>query len=145
MVAKFKTIFNVFQQLYLVGYQNCLRRKSKALFFPFNMLWIDPYSMYDKWIKSRYQSKTDLYWMKMSVKEIIEETDNLYAQGNYLEVYETLSRIKYNDDPEVQWRICRALFRMSINSSVNAEMREEMISEAYNLMNLAINLGESNM
>lgn len=143
MVAKLKTVFNVFQQLYLTGYQSCCGRKAKALFFPFNLLWADPYSIYDRWIKSRYESRTDTSWTRMSMKEIIEETDNLYAQGDYLEAYEILNKIKCNDDPEVQWRICRALFRMSINSSVNPEMREEMISEAYNLMNSAINAGKS--
>ncbi|KAI4456402.1 hypothetical protein MML48_8g00010868 [Holotrichia oblita] len=145
MVAKFKTIFNVFQQLYLVGYKSCYKRKrSIALLFPFNFLWIDPYSVYDRWIKSRYTSKTDFNWTNMTVKEILDEADNLYAQGDYLEVYEILNRIKFNDDPEVQWRICRALFRMSVNSSVNPEMREEMISEAYTLMNSAANLAKDN-
>lgn len=78
----------------------------------------------------------------MTTFDVVVEADKLYEKGAYLEVYEILNRIKYNDNPEVQWRICRALFKMSVDPNFNPEMREEMISEAYILINLALTLGK---
>lgn len=78
----------------------------------------------------------------MSISDMVEQADKLYEKGDYLEVYEILNRIKYNGNPEVQWRICRALFRMSADPGFGSDMREEMISEAYILINLALTLGK---
>ncbi|KRT85026.1 Anaphase-promoting complex subunit 3 protein [Oryctes borbonicus] len=147
MVIKYKIIFNACKHFYLIGYQRCLRKSAKHILFPlfsFSFFWIDPHMLYDRWIKSKYQTKTDIYWMKMSINDIIEKADKLYEKGNYLEVYEILNRIKYNANSEVQWRICRALFRMSVDPTFNPEMREEMISEAYILINLALTIEKNN-
>lgn len=85
--------------------------------------------------------KVERYWSKKRGEEVIAEADELYEQERYVEVYEMLNRMKFNGNPEVQWRICRVLFNMSMDESYRKGVRKEMIEEGYELMKLAVSLG----
>ncbi|KAF5288337.1 hypothetical protein FQR65_LT12071 [Abscondita terminalis] len=89
-------------------------------------------------------SKINRYWAKRSIIEIIDEADNLFLGEKYLEVYELLNRLKFGDNVEIHWRLCRALFKMSCNKNYTHEVHREMIIEAYNLIEAAIQIDPNN-
>ncbi|KAF2880564.1 hypothetical protein ILUMI_25602 [Ignelater luminosus] len=89
-------------------------------------------------------SKLNRYWVRQSVPEVIQDADRLFDEEKYLEVYELLNRLKFDNNVDVQWRICRALFKMSYDKSVSNVVRNGMIQEAYDLISTSVRLDEGN-
>lgn len=50
------------------------------------------------------------YWLIENLPDLLEEADKLYYEENYLEVYELLNRLKYQDNVEVGCMIMRYFF-----------------------------------
>lgn len=94
-----------------------------------------------------FNEKTDSanrYWIHKTVPEIVAEADKLFEQKKYLEVYELLNRLKFNNSVEVQWRIGRVLFKMSRSDDLSRHIKREMIHEAYDILTAALILGQEN-
>lgn len=86
-------------------------------------------------------SKLNRYWVRQSVPEVIQDADKLFDEEKYLEVYELLNRLKFDNNVDIQWRICRALFKMSCETGVSKVVRSGMIQEAYDLISTTLRLG----
>ncbi|CAH1376395.1 unnamed protein product [Tenebrio molitor] len=93
-------------------------------------------------VSDNVEDKISKYWLGKSVEEVIDEADVLFNQGKYLDVYELLNRLKFCNNVEVQWRIGRALFKLSCQNSINEEVRNEMIHEAYEIIMASLNTVE---
>ncbi|XP_044252668.1 regulator of microtubule dynamics protein 1-like [Tribolium madens] len=89
------------------------------------------------------EDKVTKYWTGKSVDEIIAEADILFDQGKYLQVYELLNRLKFCNNIEVQWRIGRALFKLSHEHEITEEIRREMIDEAYEIIQSSLTTAEN--
>ncbi|KAK9883309.1 hypothetical protein WA026_001489 [Henosepilachna vigintioctopunctata] len=75
------------------------------------------------------------YWPpSKSVEEILEEADRLYEEKNYIQVYEILNRLKYNNNSNVKWRIARVLYQATVDNVLPLDIEREMINEAYELL-----------
>lgn len=85
--------------------------------------------------------KSNRYWLRQSVPEILEDADNLYLKEEYVQVYELLNRAKFNNNVEIQWRICRVLFKMSCQENLSKQVRSGMIEEAFNLISMVMDKG----
>lgn len=83
---------------------------------------------------SNAEDKITKYWTGKTVDEVIAEADILFEEGKYLEVYELLNRLKFCNNIEVQWRIGRALFKLSCQENIKEDIRKEMIQEAYEII-----------
>lgn len=83
------------------------------------------------------------YWTNKSIDELIEEADNLFEAGHYLQVYEILNRLRHYGNIEIHWRVCRTLFKLSSCENVPNNIRERMIIEAYNLIKETMKLDEN--
>lgn len=81
------------------------------------------------------------HWGINNYDELINVADKLFNRGLYLEVYELLNKLKYNNNANVQWRISRVLFKLSSDNTLPIDIRESMIMEAYVIMNDTISLG----
>ncbi|KAJ3645049.1 hypothetical protein Zmor_022737 [Zophobas morio] len=88
------------------------------------------------------EDKISKYWVGKSVEEVIDEADVLFGQGKYLEVYELLNRLKFCNNAEVQWRIARALFKLSCQTSIRESVRQEMIQEAFDIISASLATAE---
>lgn len=88
--------------------------------------------------------KANRYWLHQSLPELLEDADELFSNEKYMEVYELLNRLKFRENAEVHWRLCRALFKMSGNSSLSKVVRNEMITEGYELIRTALELCPNN-
>lgn len=86
-------------------------------------------------------TKANRHWIRQNVSEVIEDADKDFHQENYLEVYERLNRFKYENNVDVQWRVCRALYKMSCDASLTNKVRDEMIYEAHDIISNAVRLG----
>ncbi|EFA08242.1 regulator of microtubule dynamics protein 1 [Tribolium castaneum] len=89
------------------------------------------------------EDKVTKYWTGKSVDEIIAEADLLFDQGKYLQVYELLNRLKFCNNIEVQWRIGRALFKLSHEHEITEDIRREMIDEAYEIIQSSLTVAEN--
>ncbi|KAK5641133.1 hypothetical protein RI129_009680 [Pyrocoelia pectoralis] len=65
--------------------------------------------------------KSNRYWVRQSLPEVIEDADELFSNEKYMEVYELLNRLKFRDNPE--------------------DVRNEMITEGYEVIRTALELG----
>lgn len=93
-------------------------------------------------IQETVEEKLGRYWLGRSVEEIITEADELFQDGKYLEVYELLNRLKFCNNVEVQWRIARALFKLSCNYNIRETIRKEIIQEAFEIILATLNVGK---
>lgn len=82
------------------------------------------------------------YWTCQTIPDIVEEADQLFLEEKFLEVYELLSRPKYSNVLEVQWRIGRALYKMASKGDAPQNTRKEMIEEAYVVLHETIKEGK---
>ncbi|KAF5290828.1 hypothetical protein FQA39_LY14590 [Lamprigera yunnana] len=89
-------------------------------------------------------NKSNRYWSRQSVPEIIEDADHLFVCEKYVEVYELLNRLKFSGDAQIHWRLCRALFKMSSNQGFSKDICREMIMEAYDVMKIAVEVDPNN-
>lgn len=92
-------------------------------------------------------TKSDLeriyrHWGVRTREELIAQADKLFSEGSYLQVYELLNKIKYAHFADVQWRICRSLFKLATDASIPKDIKENMIMEAYVLMIDTVALGD---
>lgn len=78
--------------------------------------------------------RAEKYWIPQTYGQLLEEADRLYSEAKYLDVYEILNRIQFYQNVEVQWRICRALYKMSSDEELSSSIRANMILEAYGLI-----------
>lgn len=82
------------------------------------------------WKYSKYWS-TDIN----HVEELIVTADEFYKNEQYFDVYELLNRIKFSRNLEIQWRISRALYKLSYDKNVPSdEIRRNIINEAYEII-----------
>lgn len=97
--------------------------------------------LHDKGIEKKKFSvdKINRYWSLINVDELIEKADKLFENEKYLEVYELLNRLKYDGNVEIEWRICRVLFKLSTYSEFGKIVRNNMILEAYDLVTKSLN------
>ncbi|XP_049877302.1 regulator of microtubule dynamics protein 1-like [Pectinophora gossypiella] len=65
---------------------------------------------------------------------IVETADELFENGHYEECYRILLHSEENDNVEVQWRICRALYNMSKEPKYDEALRKDYVSEAFELI-----------
>ncbi|XP_022916857.1 regulator of microtubule dynamics protein 1 isoform X1 [Onthophagus taurus] len=146
-MSRYKSSWRFLINLYKLTLKKKFSSPPKVVLFAFSLLWLDPFGIYEKLTSSLDNEKSpkgNMYWQKMTPDQLVDEADKLYSRGEYLQVYEILNRMRYNGNPEVQWRICRVLFKMSGDEKFSSNMREEMISEAYILINMALSLDDSN-
>ncbi|KAL1494503.1 hypothetical protein ABEB36_010090 [Hypothenemus hampei] len=97
-------------------------------------------------IKEKYflekEDKIAKYWdNNQSRLDIIQRADKLFEQQKYMDVYETLNRIKFSNDIEIVWRLARALYNLSQNPEISDEVRMEMIVEAHKILVKASGIG----
>lgn len=85
--------------------------------------------------------KSIRYWTSNSASEIIDEADKLFEQRKFLDVYELLNRPKFNSSSEVQWRIGRALYKLSTADGVARKVKRGMIDEASYVLNGSLRAG----
>ncbi|XP_057651871.1 regulator of microtubule dynamics protein 1-like [Diorhabda carinulata] len=88
------------------------------------------------------EEKLKKYFNHLTITETIVQADKFHENGKYLEVYETLNRIRLVNDPEVLWRIARALYNLnSSNKKLKKETRCAMMEEALFVLQLAFGNG----
>lgn len=71
---------------------------------------------------------------KNPIPELIAEADSLFENEHYLAAYDLLSAYKNQHNAEVQWRICRALYKVSRSDLYDKHTKHSMVLEAYNLI-----------
>lgn len=87
------------------------------------------------------QDKSIRYWSSNSPTEAIEEADRLFEQRKFLDAYELLNRPKFNNSPEVQWRIGRVLYKLSTAEEITKKVKWGMIEEAIFVLNGSMKTG----
>lgn len=87
--------------------------------------------------------KLSKYWIRKTIPETILEADKLFDEERYLEVYELLNRLRFSKEVEILWRIARVLHKMCKKDEITADVRWEMTEEAYNLLEMAMSIGQS--
>lgn len=88
------------------------------------------------------ENKVSKYWLGKSIEEVIDEADDLFNREKYLDVYELLNRLKFCSNTDIQWRISRALFKLSCENTFKEHIRKEMIEEAYEIIMASLKSAE---
>ncbi|XP_047528593.1 regulator of microtubule dynamics protein 1-like [Vanessa atalanta] len=68
------------------------------------------------------------------VPSVTEIADKMFETGKYEECYNMLIKYKIQNDVEIKWRVCRALYNMAKESKYNKKIRKELILQAYNVV-----------
>ena len=72
----------------------------------------------------------------------IAEAEKIYNENDFKGVYEYLYKLKDSEDPEILWRLVRAIKDRSDMKDVDKNKRKEMIIEGYDIAEKALKLGE---
>ena len=72
----------------------------------------------------------------------IAEAEKIYNENNFKGVYEYLYKLKDSEDPEILWRLVRAIKDRSDMKDIDKNKRKEMIMEGYDIAEKALKLGE---
>ncbi|KAJ8915108.1 hypothetical protein NQ315_000360 [Exocentrus adspersus] len=89
------------------------------------------------------EEKALRYWSRTTLPDTISIADKLFEEEKYLEVYELLNRIRFNEEVEVLWRIARTLYNLSFEKEVTTEERWQMVEEAYQILRMALETGKN--
>lgn len=93
-------------------------------------------------LQEETEEKLAKYWSSnKTVGEVLVEADRLYEDKKYMEVYELLNRLKYCNCCEVKWRIARVLYKTAADNVLPANIEEEIMEEAYLLLEEEANEG----
>ena len=72
----------------------------------------------------------------------IAEAEKIYNENDFKGVYEYLYKLKDSEDPEILWRLVRAIKDRSDMKDIDKNKRKEMIMEGYDIAEKALKLGE---
>ncbi|KAK6624684.1 hypothetical protein RUM44_011543 [Polyplax serrata] len=87
-------------------------------------------------------NKNDNNKNEVSVQAALIQSDELFLIGKFSESYNALSSFKETDDPEVLWRLSRALYNMSKQKGTSKTDKEAQIKEAYQYIEKALSLNQ---
>nr|CAH7725548.1 unnamed protein product [Callosobruchus chinensis] len=93
---------------------------------------------YTPFVERHNEDKFTKYWGHQDIPEILQVADNLFEEEKYIDVYELLNRIKFTQEPEVLWRIARALYNLSHSHSSTVEIKRQIIQEASEIIEVAL-------
>lgn len=82
------------------------------------------------------------YWLFNNQKDVISLADKLFEEGKYVEVYELLNRLKYQNNVEVKWRVARSIFFLLEQENFSDSVRRNMILEARDVLESSITTGQ---
>ncbi|XP_030752099.1 regulator of microtubule dynamics protein 1-like [Sitophilus oryzae] len=88
------------------------------------------------------KEKIAKYWQNEPLGDVIEKADQMLKEGQYMEVYEMLNRLKYSQDLGVIWRTVKALYNISLNEDLTVDVRKIMLQEAYDILMKSATLGD---
>ncbi|XP_072395420.1 regulator of microtubule dynamics protein 1-like [Diabrotica undecimpunctata] len=97
------------------------------------------------WFRKEYPDDTKLkkYFNLLTIPEVLAQADELHDEEKFLDVYELLDRIRFINDPEVLWRIARALYNLNLGKDLNKQIRFIMMDEALFVLETALGNGGS--
>ncbi|XP_068626733.1 regulator of microtubule dynamics protein 1-like [Battus philenor] len=95
----------------------------------FGFLWSKPATKSDK---------------KDDIIMIIEKADKEFDSGHYEDCYQTLNISKLQDNVDVRWRLCRALYNMAKDSKYDLNYRKNLITQAYEIIENEITKSQEN-
>ena len=72
----------------------------------------------------------------------IAEAEKIYNENDFKGVYEYLYKLKDSEDPEILWRLVRAIKDRSDMKDIDKNKRKEMIMEGYDIAEKTLKLGE---
>lgn len=75
--------------------------------------------------------------------DFLSECDTLFELGQLSKLIENLRALQSSNDPEIQWRLSRAL-REKSNSEKDTKIRIEVLTEALRIAELSLELKENN-
>ncbi|XP_067234288.1 regulator of microtubule dynamics protein 1 isoform X1 [Chanodichthys erythropterus] len=78
-----------------------------------------------------------------SAEEVLEQADYLYSCGETQKLHQLLLKHKDSDEAEFLWRLARASRDLALLSSISAEEKKRLISEAFEYARRALEKNES--
>lgn len=116
-------------------------REITQIQFPKNLIFISTGLAFLWPIK---KSKEPIDQEKLKKLSVIDDSDELFENGHYEECYNLLKNYEENQDIEIQWRICRALYNMAKESKYNNAQKKDFIFQAYEIISKHLNNNENN-
>lgn len=116
-----------FQQLYLLPFV-----KSFKFFWFFNN---------DNSNRKRFSKLWIQRFPEGHIPEVIVQADKMHEDMQHWEVYELLERLKTSKEPNILWRIARALYFLSVEQNVSKSNKVNMINEAQMALQSALSSG----
>lgn len=78
--------------------------------------------------------KVERYFEQKNMQQLLTQVDKLFNEGKYIDVYEKLNKLKFQNNGQISWRISRVLYHMSLDSSITDSARRAMVFEAHDLI-----------
>ncbi|KAK9507724.1 hypothetical protein O3M35_007514 [Rhynocoris fuscipes] len=76
-------------------------------------------------------------------KNLIDHVDELYKENKFKEVYDILIEHKDSNDVEILWRLSRVQYNISQEFSTPADMKKDLIFDAYKTICRSLSLDET--
>ncbi|CAH2102618.1 unnamed protein product [Euphydryas editha] len=119
---------NIFKKVYKYKSQipQIMLFRTHTVTFIFSGLWF-------LWPTNSSKNNSNLKEINL-IPSITEMADKTFETGKYEECYNLLIKYKMQNDVEIKWRICRALYNMAKDPKYNEKIRKELISQAYDII-----------
>lgn len=119
----------------------CLALRKGNMRYLYIVAFIKNFRDYLPLTEAQPEERTFKYWVRHTTPETIAIADRLFEEEKYVEVYELLNRIRFHKDVEVLWRIARVLYNLSFEKGVTQSERREMVEEAHEMLQMALETG----
>lgn len=136
------------------GFTKCFNEKKKLVFFPalFHLSFLgfikssnaEPLEtvISEAVVLEQQQGKAKLTPNQISA--LIKQCDEYFLVGKFQDSYSVLADLKDSKNPEILWRLCRALYNMTKEKGVQKTEIAKMILEAYDYVEEALSLDDKN-